>query len=178
MRCSRCQKQKLSYAFTSLRRVGNGENGQDLNRYCLRVRLSFLKFLISDLKCLQTEIVSETGRFHQQTDIGIISHLQNEIDYLDGVKVHKGRYELEWEKANANILTVSFLGGDSIAMPVTAQTRIKDIKVFLGKSQGLDPRGYRILFGDQELKVSGCYSNYHPEPFLGKTRQWTALLPL
>jgi hypothetical protein len=69
------------------------------------------------------------------------------------VKMYKGKYEVEWEKENQNILTISFLGGDLINMPVNANTRIKDIKVFIGEVQNSDPRQYRILLGDEELKV-------------------------
>jgi hypothetical protein len=175
MRCSCCQKEKLSRAFTTLRRIGKSDNGQDLNRFCLRVGF-LIPPRISLPQCLETEVVSPTGRFHSQVDPAIISHLQSEIEYLDGAKVYKGKYELEWEKKNQNTLTVSFLGGDTIAMPVTAQTRIKDIKLFLGDSQGMNPRHYRILHGDRELKVFSL--SPAPHHTSGETRQWTSLPPV
>lgn len=135
MECRSCRKVKLPEEFTTLRYIGYEVNGNDLNRFCLR--------------CLGRDVVIPTGCYHSFVGDEVRTKLEAEVSFLDGERQYKGKNEPEEE----NTLSITFLGGDTITMPVNANTRIKDVKLFIGENRNSDPRFCRLLHGEEEMKV-------------------------
>jgi hypothetical protein len=83
--------------------------------------------------------------------------IQNECDGLDGSKKYVGKYEMEYRKKVHDEVHIIFMNGERFSVPVTKQTTIKDIKIYLGKLQQREPRYYRLLLNSIELKVSSLF---------------------
>ena len=106
---------------------------------------------------METHVLSPTGQDHLSVTEEKKGYIQNEVDLLDGKKNYKGKYELEMEEIQKDVLTITFLSGDYFTMEITPETTVKQIKTFLGTQQELNEkfhRCYRLLSGDIELKVT------------------------
>ena len=106
--------------------------------------------LLND-QCLQHELLNELCEL--QVDAGIKDHIQKEVDYLDGKRPYLGYTEAAKRRMAANHISIRFLTGEQLLMPVTHDTTVKDINVFLGEKQGREPRFYRLMLGSVEMKV-------------------------
>jgi hypothetical protein len=101
-------------------------------------------------------VLADSGMYYAIVPGEIKELLQGEIDFLDGRRVYIGRVEEERIAEQQNVIDIRFLTGELVSMPVLPQTRIKDIKVHLGELQQMEPRYYRLLYGEDDLEMKVC----------------------
>lgn len=129
-------------------------------------------------------MLKDSGMYYATISDEIKEHIQGEIDFLNGRRVYLGRVEEERIAQQQDVIDIRFLTGELVSMTVEPKTRIKDIKLYLGELQQMEPRYYRLLYGEDDLEMKvghySCSQTYTQQTvwspllfiYLGTRRRW------